>query len=219
MTNNTFQDFNFLKDGYTDAALSRKQSQLGRVPIQSGSRNVGFILDINCDFNFGYVQVSDNVFKNIRLFNRVEGSPPDHCDTIDQEPTYLQYQMYLTDSNTYIQFFHLLNMRNLTQTTILISNNLFYNLSLAGPLINIASSNVTNQQTIALVNNTFNLIHSYIGTAVMSVMRYYSDESDNLIGYGGGVLMQGNNFSEIVGCPAVDTGLIFFGVMDQKGSG
>ena len=37
-------------------------------------------------------------------------------------------------------------------------------------------------------------------------------EYENIFRFGGGVLVSDNNFSEVAGCPSVDTGLIFFAV-------
>ena len=53
------------------------------------------------------------------------------------DPEYYYYQFMIWDSimDNYLQYHHLLSMKYLNNATVLISDNLFTNLSMAGSLI------------------------------------------------------------------------------------
>ena len=60
-------------------------------------------------------------------------------------------------------------IRNVSNSAILISGNLFTNLSIAGPLIMFREKPDYFTSSIALVNNNFTLITSYINSNILSV--------------------------------------------------
>ena len=115
----------------------------------------------------------------------------------------------------------MINLRNLGNCTVVVAGNTFTNLSLTGALINFEGLPDVRTQKLLILRNSFNLIHSYLGPTIIKVERYFTDnitkESDTTLAYaqyGGSFLLQGNSFSEIGGCPAVETGLILMGVVD-----
>ena len=130
------------------------------------------------------------------------------------------YILYETDTVLYYQFGHLINVKGITNTTLLITDNVFRNLSVGGPLINFREQTDSYSSNLALYNNSFNLIMGYLGTNVLQVIREFSylNRYDNgsVVNYfqlGGGILIQANNFSEIGGCySSVDTSLVSISV-------
>lgn len=140
-----------------------------------------------------------------------------------------QFLVFEVSSQSYLQFAHLINIREVHSIQVIISQNLFTNISLTGPIINIEGLANTSSQLILVTDNRFHLVHSYVGEAVMRVRRSFATlseastsawiNSDPLLRYlsfGGGVAIEANNFSEIVGCPTTDTGLIELQAIDMR---
>lgn len=107
--------------------------------------------------------------------------------------------------------------------------------SLTGPLLYFEGTKNKTDQRIVIAFNNLSYVHGYSSANFAQIVRYFygldydpddpttanidlSDyDSDaylanyyRLMTFGGGVLVQGNTFSHIVGCPSVDTGLISF---------
>ncbi len=131
----------------------------------------------------------------------------------------------------YIQFTHLINFKKFIVMDVLIAGNTFRNLSMTGPLINFMIDNHPSS-SMTLLKNEFSLIHSYHGSAIASLsrkqyLRYarafldeINDDPDlqTIVGYflvGGGYHIEGNSFSEIVGCQFVDASLFSISVIDS----
>ena len=57
-----------------------------------------------------------------------------HTDP-DSSIYYYQFMIWDSDMDNYLQYHHLLSMKYLNNATVLISDNLFTNLSMAGSLI------------------------------------------------------------------------------------
>ena len=73
----------------------------------------------------------------------------------------------------------------------------------------------------AIINNDFSYIFTYLNTNAISVRKYTNSNSfatltanetisSDAFMYGGGTLIQDNDFSDIIGCPYVDSGLMIF---------
>ena len=76
--------------------------------------------------------------------------------------------------------------------------------------------------SVALINNTFDLIMGYVSTNIFHVNKQYSilwlNSATGLYDFvlmmqtyfqlSGGMLLLNNSFSRIAGCPAVDTSLV-----------
>ncbi|TNV88127.1 hypothetical protein FGO68_gene3291 [Halteria grandinella] len=231
--NNLVEKFNFLKNPATEGDFSRVQSEIGRTERKK-MQNIGLVIDIDGDFDNATIVIANNTFRDTQMFLKTEDQDgvANHCEAVTNAPR-AQFQIYEVSQLAMFQFVHLINIRNMKQAKIIIADNLFKNLSLTGPVINIEGEENSNGQLIALFRNTFELIHSYVGTNVMKIQRQFSNLSQpsnypwihpetnfhdqrTYVEYGGGILVKNNTFSEIVGCPTTETGLISLQVLDLR---
>lgn len=127
----------------------------------------------------------------------------------------------------------------MSNSTIVISDNIFKNMSMSGPVIFASSYSLTYSTSLFVTNNTFELIYSYIGPAAIQMSRVYNritskylmnyrppelgNDPNNLSTifeyamYGGNILIEKNTFIDIVGCPqTVDTSLIYLTVKEVE---
>ncbi|TNV88101.1 hypothetical protein FGO68_gene17540 [Halteria grandinella] len=240
ITGNTFSNFNQLKRRATDTVLERKESRSILVNNER-MRNLGMVIDLFDNFKIPmYIHVESNTFQNTNqhLGAWNESQPGfDHCMRIlDKGYEWLQASI-LTPSlldDQYYQQTHLINVKGNNNSRILIMNNTFFNVSLAGPIIHLQERQgyATNQYLI--LSNTFKIIHSYINSNVITILRSnidysgmdsfinsnsrdWSDWELNLIRrsfMGGNILVKKNTFTEIAGCQSVSS-LILVGVVNN----
>ncbi|TNV74913.1 hypothetical protein FGO68_gene4330 [Halteria grandinella] len=108
------------------------------------------------------------------------------------------------------QLTHLISIQNSQNSRIVIGSNNFTNLSITGPLIFMEESDYSNQNVI--IQNIFRLIHGYVNSNAIQVQR-------KGIYFGGNLLISGNHFSKIAGCPTVQAGAIMVGIIYLNSTG
>ncbi len=93
---------------------------------------------------------------------------------------------------------------------LLISNNTFSNLSFAGAIVHLEETINRNEVALALHKNSFRHILGYSGPTILRAKRslYNSQLSKSAILSGGKILLEENDFSEIVGCQASVSSLL-----------
>lgn len=93
---------------------------------------------------------------------------------------------------------------------------------MGGPLIYFHEELLAYPSIVALIGNSFNLIHSYISTNIIHIQKiYYFDRYaeeivrfTNYFKQGGNILVYKNNFKDIIGCNYVETGIFSYGLSE-----
>lgn len=96
----------------------------------------------------------------------------------------------------------------MTITKVFIEENTFNNISIAGSLIYHDTNTHTRlENVLALINNSFSYIHSYVGANVIIISRLSNYFYEGIYCPNcntGGILLANNSYREIIGCPTVD---------------
>ena len=82
----------------------------------------------------------------------------------------------------------------------MIYDNTFSSISTTGPLIQIEGATDQDSIILAMIGNTFSAIQSYVLTNVLHMVYTYQSNALVFENGHGGVLVQGNTFSDIIGC-------------------
>lgn len=77
-------------------------------------------------------------------------------------------------STAYTQYTHLISIRQARNLHVLIADNHFHNISMAGSLIYYAEYIDEKNSSLALINNTFEVVQGYVGTNIIEVRRNYT---------------------------------------------
>ncbi|TNV74929.1 hypothetical protein FGO68_gene8072 [Halteria grandinella] len=213
---NTFKDFNFLKRWQRDRSDDRILGGVARVANEK-LRNNGLILSLYGGRNLK-VHIVENAFQDIiQYFGSWNGQKLDPCSAILSEISTQKEE--LSGMGLYIyQQTHLISITNNSQSTIIIEGNTLKNLSLSGPLLQLAETQGNHCNKYVIKNNQFSFIHGYINSNIIYILREQSDiyNLTQRMLMGGNIIINGNNFSEIAGCPTVSTGILMISV--RKGS-
>ncbi|TNV88104.1 hypothetical protein FGO68_gene7381 [Halteria grandinella] len=241
ITGNIFKNFNYLKRRASDTITLRKESRTIKVN-NDRMKNLGMVIDIYDNMQVPmYIQIESNTFQdtNQHLGQWNESQPGfDHCMRIldsDYEWPQANILTSMIWGDPYFQQTHLINIKDNTNSSrVIIMNNTFFNVSIAGPLIHMQERRGFSTNQYLIVGNNFKMIHSYINSNVITILRINVDNSGmdpyfkannrtwsqqelNLIArsfMGGNILIKKNTFTEIAGCQSVSA-LIMVGVINN----
>lgn len=133
-----------------------------------------------------------------------------------------------------VQLTHLISIKSVRNTLILITNSSFRNITLSGPLIHIEERRGMAISPVIIARNNFTMIQGQINSNIFTIIRdtdtqsYYDSVQDltpvgesmenyekyylSFILFGGSIVISQNRFSYIAGCTEVDAGVLFIGV-------
>jgi hypothetical protein len=78
----------------------------------------------------------------------------------------------------YLQQIHMISIKNISNSLVVINKNTFDTLSLSGPVINLHEKKGSYLSIFYVSSNTFSYIHSYLATNAIHVLREIDDSSD-----------------------------------------
>ncbi|TNV88059.1 hypothetical protein FGO68_gene6923 [Halteria grandinella] len=186
-------------------------------------RNQGIIINFDGNFNQSYLSIENNTFNDIYQAYQV-------FDIIDYSFDFNQNIFGRTDP--YLQINHLISVINMTATLVIINNNFFRNLSITGPLINLAEQPGYFTTPFIIANNQFSTIQGLVNSNILQITRsILDDESDPQVRppnvdmqpqyqyrqmdvevLGGSIVVMGNTFSQICGAENIDASIMLIGV-------
>ncbi|TNV88179.1 hypothetical protein FGO68_gene13762 [Halteria grandinella] len=236
---NTFQRFNMLKRRDTDSRLERMEVAVAKVNNKEVAE-MGLIIDIEDAMKSSTsIKIMNNRFEDTQQqlgYHDLEGRFQQCSLILTTEADFAQMNVQSADINQdkYYQLSHIIKVRNITKSKIVIAGNTFFKISVTGPPILLHEQFQQAFNKFIILNNTFRLIHGYINSNVIQISR--ECEETNKAGQifedpilkndfskeqvvmvmrsfmGGNILIRENNFSEIAGCPTVAAGAIMISV-------
>ncbi|TNV88039.1 hypothetical protein FGO68_gene7464 [Halteria grandinella] len=209
---NTFAHFNHLKRRTTDQIQHRKEQGVARVNDQA-LKNMAMIIDFFGGDNME-IEITLNTFKSIvQQFGTWNGLKYDICSQIlnDSSSNLSNVLSANTSTDAFYQLSHLISISAAQNSRVIIGSNNFTNISTSGPLIYLEESERSNKYII--IQNGFRLIHGYVNSNAIQIIRKTSENPDL---EGGNILITGNKFSEIAGCPTVLASAISVGIVNNS---
>ncbi|TNV88024.1 hypothetical protein FGO68_gene15126 [Halteria grandinella] len=227
---NTFSNLNQLKKRHNDKAADRFSVQFGLASVKNETiRDLGFVVSIEGNT---FIDVQQE-FAALNIDYYTNSLSEDWCISVQNYFQYADKSILNDGSELMAQQSHLLSIREVGNALIVIANNDFRNISLAGALINLEIRTDSKTSPIAIAGNKFSIIHGQINNNVVSIIRQrYLFPNDccqdmtplglklkswdkinlGITIAGGSVIFMNNKFSEITGCREVDTGVLFAAV-------
>ncbi|TNV88077.1 hypothetical protein FGO68_gene10837 [Halteria grandinella] len=170
---NKFSNFNYLKANHLQEDyfwLVALTDQVGNDTLKS----FGYIIQFYDNFNKSYMAIEDNVF----------------CDTFQalevlEDAFFCYFTMYqsIFGSNKkferYVQLQHIISITNITDSLIIINGNKFKNLSISGPLINLAEEYSHFHTPFIIGQNIFETIQGFVNSNIIQITRermYYNEQ-------------------------------------------
>ncbi|TNV74993.1 hypothetical protein FGO68_gene290 [Halteria grandinella] len=245
LQNNTFEKFNMLKSKLTDSILERMEVSVAKVNKKRVAE-IGLIIDIEDALNScASIKLFDNRFLDIKQdYGYIDESGMcEQCALIlSTAADFLQMNVMSlsTYQDQYYQITHIVKVRSIIKSKIVIAGNTFSNISITGPPILLHEQYQSAFNKFIILKNTFRFIHGYINSNVIQIFREFEESPEigqlfedpdlqqdlilNDFQYyeqqyllmrsfmGGNILISENNFSEIAGCPTVSAGVIMLSV-------
>ncbi|TNV88029.1 hypothetical protein FGO68_gene8850 [Halteria grandinella] len=222
-----FSDMNYLKQSHLEGEPTRLSLQFPRVSNES-MRDQGFVLNIADRMNLTYFSIEGNTFSDTHM------SYPCIQDLNDTKAGYEHLQNSLGKFEYYVQMNHMISIYYVSYSLVIINDNLFKNLSMSGPVIHLEDMYGKYHTPFVIARNIFTIIHSYLNSNAITIMREFSPDYDNYNmvdctpdwvgcflsiwdsnspkiysnGLAGTILVLNNTFSQICGCPQVDASVL-----------
>ncbi|TNV88120.1 hypothetical protein FGO68_gene12501 [Halteria grandinella] len=225
LRNNTFSGFNYLKAIHHEGNEFRKALSLDLV-THVGMRNQGLIIGFYGNFNQSYISIENNTFYDIYQAYQVFDKTVDYTFEFNQN--------IFGRTDPYLQINHLLSVMNVTATLVIINDNDFRNISITGPLINLAEQPSYFTTAFIIANNDFSTIQGQVNSNILQITRSIITDIDYRQGYvyppnvdmqpwhqyerlnnyvlGGSIIIMGNSFNHICGAENVDASIMLIGV-------
>ncbi|TNV88081.1 hypothetical protein FGO68_gene9455 [Halteria grandinella] len=241
---NTFSNLNKLKRSFNDDDYYR-MFHYGSLPrVQNETiRDLGLVVQIMDNFDTSYIAIEGNSFTDTQqefwdqtYFTGKESM----CNFASNQYFALVYNDILASGeDRIIQLTHLISIKQVRNSLVLIANNSFSNLTMSGPIIHIEERRGRAWTPIIIARNNFTMIHGQINSNIINIIRdiswkiyEYSHITQDLtpLGltlepiymffysycqYGGSIVISQNRFSYIAGCPDVDAGVLSISVKQE----
>ncbi|TNV88131.1 hypothetical protein FGO68_gene10718 [Halteria grandinella] len=235
---NTFSNLNQLKKRHTDQAQDRVLSRGSLPRVQNETmRDLGLAVQLMDNFDSSYIAIENNQFIDIQQEFVVDmGSAGQcHCNSVSNSLGATSSQDILSNgTDMIVQLAHVISIKQMRNTLVIIANSSFSNITLSGPIIHIQERQGMATSPIVIARNNFTMIQGQINSNVITIMRdttdqaYHdglqdltpsgeslaSNEKDKLsnVIFGGSIVISQNRFNFITGCSEVDAGVLFIGV-------
>ncbi|TNV88067.1 hypothetical protein FGO68_gene15729 [Halteria grandinella] len=225
LRNNTISEFNYLKAIHHEGDNRRRpwgMDVVGHV----GLRNQGLILSFYGNFNQSLLSIENNTFINTYQAYEVFNS-----SSIKSGYQIQNIFGSLRNQDPYLQINHMISVMNVTATLVIMNDNVFRNISISGPLINLAEQPGYFTTAFIIANNNFSTIQALVNSNILQITRSKIDYEYPLVAYpnvdmqpwyqtfnldhqqlGGSIVIIGNTFNDICGGENVDASVMLIGV-------
>ncbi|TNV74908.1 hypothetical protein FGO68_gene4785 [Halteria grandinella] len=223
LRNNSFSGFNYLKTIHHEGEEFRKPSGLNTV-THIGLRNQGLIINFYGNFNQSYISIENNTFYDTYQAYQIFDTTVNYVFEFNQN--------MFGRKDPYHQINHLISVVNVTATLVILNDNIFRNLSISGPLINLAEEPGYFTTAFIIANNDFSITQALVNSNILQITRsvtkintypYVHPANVDMYSWtqymrldkyllGGSIIVMGNKFNDICGAENVDASIILIGV-------